>query len=179
MAGETYALLTSTSISLNSAGKEGMKFLMSSRLDTSSLTGSTFTPSPTSLLMPAATSFSVSIRLAVKMSLRLFGDVLANSCAVLLPMPDEAPVIKIVFPSSRLPCAVAIVRRKCGGAGRMRAGMRLCTNLGILGLETARRKTGIWETRKDSIRALRRNLYGVPVLINYAMGTVWVMWRVL
>lgn len=49
--GESYALLTRISMSRNSAGKEGTKFLTSSGLLTSSLTGSTLTPSPTSSLI--------------------------------------------------------------------------------------------------------------------------------
>lgn len=46
-----YALFTSTLMSLNSSGRDGTKFFTSSGLLTSSWTGSTFTPSPTSSLI--------------------------------------------------------------------------------------------------------------------------------
>lgn len=56
------------------------------------------------------------------MSLRFLGDVRANSTAVLLPMPEEAPVTTTVLPSRRLAIAEAIVlvvlrvRRDLSGA---------------------------------------------------------------
>ena len=77
----------------------------------SSFRGRTLTPVPTSFWMSSASCFRLSIRRAVKMSLRFLGDVRANSIAVLFPMPLDAPVITMVLPSRRLPIAVAIVRR--------------------------------------------------------------------
>ena len=44
------------------------------------------------------------------MIFKLLGDVRANSWATLLPMPDEAPVTTMVFPSRRLPIAEAMLR---------------------------------------------------------------------
>lgn len=107
----THALLTRTSISLNSSGREETKLLISSGLLTSSLTGRTWTPSPTSCVISAATSFNVSMRRAVRINFRFLGDVRANSLAVLFPMPDEAPVTTIVLPSRRFATAEAMVRR--------------------------------------------------------------------
>jgi hypothetical protein len=98
----THALLTSTSMSLNSAGRLPTKACTSSTLLTSSLTGSTFTPVARDSIS-LATSFSVSSRRAVKMSL-ISGCVRANSTAVDLPIPDDAPVITIVLPLRR--CAM-------------------------------------------------------------------------
>lgn len=46
------------------------------------------------------------------MIFKLIGDVRANSRATLLPMPDEAPVTTMVFPSRRLPIAEAMLRWK-------------------------------------------------------------------
>jgi hypothetical protein len=49
------------------------------------------------------------MRRAVRISLRFLGAVRANSCAVLLPMPELAPVIRTVLPSRRLAIAVDMV----------------------------------------------------------------------
>jgi hypothetical protein len=79
--------------------------------------------------MAEATSFKVSILRAVvevrtrsygrseltwpvRIIFKLLGDVRANSWATLLPMPDEAPVTTMVFPSRRLPIAEAMLRWK-------------------------------------------------------------------
>ena len=77
----THALLTRTSISWNCGGKEPTKFRTSSALLTSSFKGSTWTPEPTSALILSASAFKESIRRAVKISLRLLGEVFANSSA--------------------------------------------------------------------------------------------------
>ena len=58
--------------------------------------------------MEEATECSVSRRRAVRMSLRSEGEVRANSKAVLRPMPDDAPVMRIVLPARRLETAEAI-----------------------------------------------------------------------
>ena len=118
----THALLTKTSISLNSAGREGTKFLMSSGLLTSSCTGNTFTPSPTSSLISLASSCRESIRLAVTIIFKSLGKVRANSLAVLRPIPDEAPVTRTVLPSRRFAIAVAIVRLTNAGWTAVRKG---------------------------------------------------------
>lgn len=115
--GATYALLTKISMSLHSSGRLPTKLLTSSGLLTSSLYGSTLTPSPTSFWICAATSFNVSIRRAVRISRRFLGDVRANSTAVLLPIPEEAPVMTIVLPSRRLPIAVVAMVRMSGRVG--------------------------------------------------------------
>ena len=124
---KTCALFTRTSMSLNSAGNESTNPFTSPGLLTSNFTGSTWTPEPTSFLISDATSFNVSILRAVRISLRLLGEVRANSNAgyhqrgclskaepalrpVLLPIPDDAPVTTIVLPSRRFAIAVAIVR---------------------------------------------------------------------
>ena len=97
-------------MSRKSGGRESTKVETSASLLMSSFRGRTWTPEPTSFLMSSASCFRLSIRRAVRMSLRFLGDVRANSMAVLFPMPLEAPVTTIVLPSSRLPIAVAIVR---------------------------------------------------------------------
>jgi hypothetical protein len=61
----------------------------------------------------------------VRIRLKFLGAVRANSMAVLLPIPDEAPVITIVFPSRRLLIAEdAMLRREgyasFGGKGILR-----------------------------------------------------------
>ena len=119
-----YALLTSTSMSLNSSGRLPTKLLTSSGTLTSIFTGNTLTPSPASCLISSAICFKASILRAVRMSLRFLGDVRANSIAVLLPMPEEAPVITIVLPSRRLAiAAVAMVlrawKKDIGGTERL------------------------------------------------------------
>lgn len=43
----------------------------------------------------------MSNRRAVSINLRFFGAVRANSFAILRPIPEEAPVIRMVFPWSR------------------------------------------------------------------------------
>jgi hypothetical protein len=53
--------------------------------------------------------------------LRFLGAVRANSCAVLLPMPELAPVIRTVLPSRRLAIAVDMllwVARRVRGVKR-------------------------------------------------------------
>lgn len=50
------------------------------------------------------------MRRAVRMSLRDCGEVRANSRAVALPMPLEAPVMRIVLPERRFETAVDMVR---------------------------------------------------------------------
>ena len=106
-------------MSWNSAGREGMRPLTSETEDTSSFTGWTWTPDPTSFWMSAAMVLSVSMRLAVRISLRDWGDVRANSKAVLRPMPEEAPVIRMVLPLRRLDTAEAIVRRRMFAIGEL------------------------------------------------------------
>ena len=49
---------------------------------------------------------SASVRRAARRSLRLCGEVRANSRAVERPMPEEAPVMRMVLPERRLPMAV-------------------------------------------------------------------------
>ena len=99
--GNAYALLTRQSIPLHSSGSWSTKPLTSSGLLTSSLMGKTLTPSPTSFCISFAICCSVSIRRAVKIKRRSFGDVRANSNAVLRPIPEEAPVMRIVLPCRR------------------------------------------------------------------------------
>jgi len=94
-----YALFTKTSISLKSSGSELRKPLISVGLLTSSLTGQTFTPLPTSFSISLAISCNASSRRAVRMSFRFLGDCRANSNAVLRPIPADAPVMTIVLPS--------------------------------------------------------------------------------
>ena len=124
----TYALFTNTSISWKAAGSDSTKFRISSGCVTSSLTGRTCTPVPTSSLMLLTVSSKASTRRAARINLRCLDDVLANSIAspcqtaesigktmlatrepVLLPIPEEAPVIKMVLPSRRLAIAVDMV----------------------------------------------------------------------
>jgi hypothetical protein len=83
---------------LNSAGRLLIKEAISSGLLTSSWCTQMCTPDPTSAVICAAMACRRSRRRAVRMSLRLWGEVRANSKAVLRPMPDEAPVIRIVLP---------------------------------------------------------------------------------
>jgi hypothetical protein len=59
--------------------------------------------------MSSAICFNLSIRRAVSISFRFWGAVRANSNAVLLPIPLDAPVMTIVFPSRRLALADDIV----------------------------------------------------------------------
>ena len=111
-------------MSLNSSGRLPTKLLISSGTLTSIFTGNTLTPSPTSFLISSATCFNVSILRAVRMSFRFLGEVRANSIAVLLPMPEEAPVMTMVLPSRRLAiAAVAMVlrawKKNIGGTGRL------------------------------------------------------------
>jgi hypothetical protein len=98
----TYALLTKTSISLHSSGNPLTKPLTALGSLTSSLAGKTFTPSPTSAAMSFFTCSTTSTRLAASTRRRSLGAVRANSRAVLRPIPDDAPVIRMVLPSSRL-----------------------------------------------------------------------------
>ena len=52
------------------------------------------------------------------MSFRSFGKVRANSRAVARPMPDEAPVMRMVFPARRADMAeLDILREKWGIGG--------------------------------------------------------------
>src|SRR5271156_5020806 len=96
----------------------------------SSWTGSTCTPEPTSAVIDAATCLRVSMRRAVKMSLRFAGDARANSCAQLRPMPELAPVMRMVLPSRRFAIAVDILRRVEGvprsNMGRRRFSIGWC-----------------------------------------------------
>jgi hypothetical protein len=57
-----------------------------------------FTLSPTSSKILLEISCSLSTLRAVRMSFRSWGDVRANSKAVLRPIPEDAPVMRIVFP---------------------------------------------------------------------------------
>lgn len=91
-------------MSCHSAGREGTNERTSVGFETSSLTGRTLTPGDSEAICEA-TSLRVSIRRAVRMSRRSFGAVRANSMAVLRPMPEEAPVMRIVLPSMRLEIA--------------------------------------------------------------------------
>jgi hypothetical protein len=95
-----YALLTRMSMSLNSCGRLPTNAWIWSILLTSSLTGRTWTPCA-KLEISLATSLSVSSRRAVRMSLRSSGCVRANSMAIDLPIPDDAPVTRIVLPLRR------------------------------------------------------------------------------
>lgn len=97
---ETYALLTSTSTCLNSSGNPPTNPSISSAFDTSNLTGNTLTPGA-NFPISSATSFSVSMRRAVRTSFRSSGLVRANSKAQERPIPDDAPVIRIVLPARR------------------------------------------------------------------------------
>lgn len=93
-------------MSLHSSGRPGTKFLTASGLLTSSCTGRTLTPSPTSAAMSAASDCSSSTRRAARMRRRLpLGQVRANSRAVDRPMPEEAPVMRTVLPARRWPAA--------------------------------------------------------------------------
>lgn len=98
--GCTHALFTKTSTSRNSCGNPPTNALTSSGTETSSFTGRTLTPGAC-FPISAATSFNVSMRRAVKISLRSSGCVFANSNAVDFPMPELAPVIRIVLPLRR------------------------------------------------------------------------------
>jgi len=69
--------------------------------------------------------------------LRFFGDVRANSIAVLRPIPDDAPVTMIVLPSRRLPIAVAMVRV---GSRWVQTSCPI-ERLGVVGLRYRRLKT--------------------------------------
>jgi hypothetical protein len=93
-----YALFTNTSTSLNPSGNPSIKALISSGLLTSNCLTHIFTPSPTSFVMAAEMSCRRSTRRAVRISLRFWGEVRANSKAVLRPMPEDAPVIRMVLP---------------------------------------------------------------------------------
>lgn len=124
---------------LNSVGRFSTNLVISSGLLTSNWTGSILTPEPTSAVISEESSFNASIRRAVRMSLSEYGAVRANSLAVvagdqhfvdyrfwrykvgycsylpvLLPIPDEAPVMMMVLPSRRLLVAVAIARFNVG-----------------------------------------------------------------
>jgi hypothetical protein len=99
----THALLTRMSMSLNSAGSLSTKPCTSSTLLTSSLKGSTLTPSAKDSIS-LATSLRVSSRRAVRISFKSSGCVRANSMAVDFPMPEDAPVTTIVLPLRR--CAM-------------------------------------------------------------------------
>lgn len=68
--------------------------------ETSNLTGKIFVCPPLSVLMNSESSFKVSSRRAANMSL-IFGEVRENSIAVERPIPEDAPVIKTVFPLRR------------------------------------------------------------------------------
>jgi hypothetical protein len=99
---QTHALLTRTSMSFHSSGSFAKKPLTSSGLLTSNCTVSTLTPDPTSFSNSDLILFRVSRRRAARMSFKLLGDVRANSKAVLRPMPEEAPVMRMVLPERRL-----------------------------------------------------------------------------
>lgn len=103
-------MLTKTSIDLNSSGSCSTNVDISSGFETSIFTLCTFTSSPTSSCISWANSWSLSNRRAVRINRRFFGDVRANSCAVLLPIPEEAPVIKMVLPSSLFDTAEEALR---------------------------------------------------------------------
>ena len=103
---KTHALLMSTSIFLHSSGRPGTNFLTSSGLLMSSFKGRTLTPFSVSFRMSVASSSSLSMRRAVNTSRRSFlGAVRANSKALLRPMPEDAPVMRIVLACRRLAAA--------------------------------------------------------------------------
>lgn len=85
----------------HSCGKLPTNPLTSSCFDESSWIGSTFTPGPNCFSISIASAFSLSIRRAVRIRRKFFGDALANSTAVLRPMPEDAPVMTTVLPPSR------------------------------------------------------------------------------
>ena len=55
------------------------------------------TPLPTSLAISSTISFNLLRRRAIRTSLRLRGEALANSKAADRPMPDDAPVMTMVL----------------------------------------------------------------------------------
>jgi len=67
------------------------------------------------------------MRRAVRIKRRSLGAVRANSMAVLRPIPDEAPVIKIVLPSIRFEIAASDILRNWerNGCGRSCGGGRV------------------------------------------------------
>lgn len=96
-------------MSLNSAGNEGTKAVISSGFETSSFTMWTLTPAPTSSDISFMIVSKRSRRRAVSISLRFDEHVRANSKAVLLPMPELAPVIRTVFPDRLADAEVGIM----------------------------------------------------------------------
>src|SRR5699024_11035393 len=66
-------------------------------------------------LISWASWFSESMRRAVTTIFKFLGEVRANSFAVLLPIPAEAPVTTTVLPSRRFAIADAIVRLRMFG----------------------------------------------------------------
>lgn len=100
-----HALLTRTSMSLQSSGSLFINPFTSLGEETSSLTGRTFVCPPLSALIDCASSFKVSSRRAANMSL-ISGEVRENSIAIERPIPEDAPVIKMVFPPRRAAIAV-------------------------------------------------------------------------
>lgn len=105
----TYALLTKMSISLKCAGSFSTKVAISSDFEMSSLAIWTCTPLPTACDISLASAYSLSIRRAVMISLRLDADVRANSRAVLRPMPELAPVMRTVLPDRLRAAEVGIM----------------------------------------------------------------------
>ena len=126
--GRSYALFTRISTSLNSCGRFPTNADISSGLLTSSFTGRTFALDANPSIS-IATSFNASSRRAVSMSL-MSGCVRANSMAVALPMPEDAPVITMVLPLRRWAIFVDMLAMWCwreadscdGGAMRGRNG---------------------------------------------------------
>lgn len=145
---ETNALLTKTSILLNSSGRPSTNAETSAGFDTSILTLCIFTPSPTSCRISCANSSSFSNLRAVRINRRLFGAVLANSFAVLLPIPDEAPVIKTVFPSSLFAAEEEALRVVVYNFGDRGIGRRRCDPVVRRICERVRRvRAGIWKPK--------------------------------
>jgi hypothetical protein len=92
----TYALFTNTSIDLHSPGSRVMNPRTSSGFETSNLRGRTLVFPWLSASISSAIIRKFSIRRAVKIN-RMSGDVRENSKAVDLPIPEDAPVIRMVF----------------------------------------------------------------------------------